>query len=231
MKFSQLISETIKSRQSLILLFSGLIFTGFVLLAIRPFIHTEKSFLFLFWNLFLALIPLVLSSMMLQMKKLNFSKSSILSIGFVWLIFFPNAPYVLTDFIHLSYGSLRHFWLDAMTITWFAVASLLSAIISLNDISILLGSAWKQQQTSFAILAISMLSGFGIYLGRYLRFNSWDVLNNPGSLAMEMADRVINPFDHPRTWMVTVGFGLLLFFVFKGIRFMAREMQVKQIEH
>ncbi len=155
---------------------------------------------------------------------------SIISVGFVWLIFFPNAPYVLTDFIHLSYGSFRHFWLDAMTITWFAVASLLSAIISLNDISLLLGTAWKKQNTSLAILAISLLSGFGIYLGRYLRFNSWDVLHNPGSLINEMTDRVINPFDHPRTWMVTVGFGLLMFFVFKGIRFMANEIQVKQIE-
>ncbi|NQW41963.1 MAG: DUF1361 domain-containing protein [Bacteroidetes bacterium] len=118
---------------------------------------------------------------------------------------------MLNDFIHLSYVSKQYLWLDILTISWFAVLAFLAAIIiSLNDAVSVLHSKMNNRKVSFALFGIRLLTGFGIYLGRYLRFNSWDVVNHPISLVYQITERVFNPMQHPNPWLVTIGFACLL---------------------
>jgi len=218
-----IISEIMVQRKRLISLFLTLIVGGVLLIGIRQFLPTDKMFIFLIWNLFLALVPLCLSSFLQVANQQNLGLKTIILLGFVWLLFFPNAPYMLTDFIHLSYGSKNYLWLDILTISWFSITALLAGIISLNDMVKILQTKFSTKNVSFFLFVISILSGFGIYLGRYLRFNSWDVISKPQIIVFEIVDRIIHPNLHPRTWMVTLGFGCLIWLVYKGINYVSEE--------
>ncbi len=206
----------------MILLFLSLISGAVFFIFLRTFLPVDKTFLFLTWNLFLALIPLVLSS---YMKELKMQKKTLVFLWMFWLVFFPNAPYVLTDFIHLSYGSRQYLWLDTLTISWFAITSLLAGVISLNDVVQVLSYHYNKIQVNAAVLCISLLTGFGIYLGRYLRFNSWDVITDPSDLLGEIVHRFAYPHLHLRTWAVTLGFGLLMYFVYRCVNLFSMEFR------
>ncbi len=223
MSFFRILFNTIQSRKPLIKLFSVLTLGCVALIVTRLFMHADRTFLFLLWNFFLAMIPLMISSMMMEMNNSNRKGYSLLAAGIVWMLFFPNAPYMLTDFIHLTCSSEYYLSLDILTLSWFAVSALLAALISLNDVSRILLSRYRQKRVTIMILGLSMLTGFGIYLGRYLRFNSWDVLHKPDTIFWQVAERIVNPTLHPRTWMVTVGFGMLLFLLYQVIRMVGRE--------
>lgn len=226
MDFIKLSAQIINERKVLIFLFLKLIIGAVFLILCRFFIETDKTFLFLIWNLFLALIPLILSSYIKVMfNSKNYNSYVLLSLGFVWLLFFPNAPYILTDFIHLSYGSKAYLWLDILTISWFAISAFLAAIISLNDIFKLLETKFSTKWASIHLFFISILTGFGIYLGRFLRFNSWDLIQNPFHLIEEISMRLVFPHQHLRTWFISIGFGMLLFLVFKTLQTIQQEFK------
>lgn len=185
----------------------------------RYFITDTKVFLFLNWNLFLAFIPWLLSSVII-IKGID-KKFTLILLILTWLIFFPNSPYILTDLFHLRLRSSAPIWFDLIVILSFAWTGLIYGFTSLMDIESLLTKYLKNSWKNFAIIIFLFLSSFGIYLGRYLRWNSWDILTNPIGLSSDIVDRFINPFSHPRTWGMTLLMGVLLnamYFSFKFIK-------------
>ena len=178
----------------------------------RMYYSGYNTFLFFNWNLFLAILPYVISTFfLLYYKKIN----SLLLYAIIltsWLLLFPNAPYIVTDFFHLEPRPGIPYWYDLGMIFSFAWNGLLLGFISLYDIQTALArrfSAFKGW--AFAILSL-VLGSFGIYLGRYERFNSWDVLTNPAGLFLDIADRFIHPMNHPRTTLMTILFSMVLSF-------------------
>ncbi len=158
------------------------------------------------WNLFLAAIPLGLS---LLMPYIRSAKAAAVVLP-AWLLFFPNAPYVLTDLMHLHMRPNVPFWLDLLMLLSFGLVSLWMGFQSLR-----LMQDWVSQRygniTSWCFaFGTLILTGFGIYLGRFLRWNSWDIVTRPWRLIADVGDRVLNPLDHLRTWGFTLGFGGLL---------------------
>ena len=178
----------------------------------RMYYSGYNTFLFFNWNLFLAVLPYIISTFfLLYYKKIN----SLLLYAVIltsWLLLFPNAPYIVTDFFHLEPRPGIPYWYDLGMIFSFAWNGLLLGFISLYDIQTALArrfSAFKGW--AFAILSL-VLGSFGIYLGRYERFNSWDVLTNPAGLFLDIADRFIHPMNHPRTTLMTILFSVVLSF-------------------
>lgn len=178
----------------------------------RMYYSGYNTFLFFNWNLFLAVLPYIISTFfLLYYKKIN----SLLLYAIIltsWLLLFPNAPYIVTDFFHLEPRPGIPYWYDLGMIFSFAWNGLLLGFISLYDIQTALArrfSAFKGW--AFAILSL-VLGSFGIYLGRYERFNSWDVLTNPAGLFLDIADRFIHPMNHPRTTLMTILFSMVLSF-------------------
>ena len=119
-------------------------------------------------------------------------------------------------------------FLDILTICWFAVSALLAALISMNDISNVLLSRYHRKRVSVMVLGLSMLTGFGIYLGRYLRFNSWDIINQPDVLFLQIGERFIDPLSHSKTWFITIGFGMLIYLVYTGLVYVGKEISEQQ---
>ena len=142
--------------------------------------------------------------------------------GAAWLLFFPNAPYILTDFYHLEARPGVPLWYDLVLIVSCAWNGLMLAYASLSDMQRLV-----QQRLGFwpgwvfAAVAL-LLSGFGIYLGRYMRFNSWNVLTNPLTLFFDILNRVLHPFSFPGTWGVTLLFGVFLLLGYGTVRVLGR---------
>ena len=169
-----------------------------------------NTFLFLNWNLFLALIPWALTS--LSLIKPNIQKSKIIVFILVgsWLLFFPNAPYILTDLFHLRMKTSMPIWFDLVLILSFAWTGLLFGFLSLWDIERIMKKSIKPAHVTIISVILLFISSFGIYIGRYLRWNSWDIIQEPLNLIYDIGDRIINPFAHPRTWGMTIAMGLFL---------------------
>ncbi len=169
------------------------------------------TFLFLVWNLFLAWIPYWIS---LSIEKIYVFTQSFLKVGIcisVWLLFLPNAPYILTDLLHLKSRSPIPHWYDLMMIVSFAWTGLMLGLFSLYEIQLFFQKRVKSIVAwSISIGAITLCS-FGIYIGRYLRWNSWDVLTNPIHLFKEIGYIVLHPFAYANTLGIAVVlFGFLL---------------------
>ena len=167
-------------------------------------------YLFLNWNLFLAFLPWALTRILIN-KPLWIQRTKyLLAIGLLWVLFYPNAPYILTDLFHLRLYSTMPIWFDLVLILSFAWTGLLYGFISLNDMEHLFSSRIDQSFIKFLSAGMLFISAFGIYVGRYLRWNSWDIITKPHAVFSDLAERIIHPFDHPSTWGMTLLMGFIL---------------------
>jgi uncharacterized membrane protein len=163
------------------------------------------------WNLILAYVPFGLGKLMLSKKHKN---NILIFLFMTWLLFLPNAAYIITDFIHVNKGMLIPIWYDIILVFSFAFNGLLVFFLTVQDVHKLLSKQFSSFKTWIITILILFLTGFGVYLGRFLRFNSWEMASNPKILLIEIIDRITQPTSHPRTWGFTLGFGTLLLFGF-----------------
>jgi uncharacterized membrane protein len=178
-------------------------------------VHTGNvNFRYLIWNLFLAWIPFVLAVFVYDRWRRRGAGMTLLVLGALWLLFFPNAPYIATDFVHLTHDPLAPFWYDAVTIASFAWMGLLLGFASLYLMQTVVRQ-WRGPAAgwAFAVVAIG-LGSLGIYLGRFLRLNSWDALEHPSVLPRIAHAVARDPFAYQEAIMVTVLFTLALTFAY-----------------
>ncbi|MFN0034379.1 MAG: DUF1361 domain-containing protein [Saprospiraceae bacterium] len=186
-----------------------LVFWNTLLVWCRFQMTDKRVFIFFLWNLFLAIVPYLSSEAAGHFSK---RKKRAAAIGLVLLavLFLPNSPYIITDFFHLRQRAEMPLWFDTMLIFSLAISGLALFYVALFNIRDLLARWLGSVVAEIFVGLISFLSAFGIYLGRYLRFNSWDVISNPNILFEEIADRFINPSVHTRTVGMTLLYGAFL---------------------
>ena len=194
-------------RSSLLLLLTG---WCLALLATRVGYTGHLTFVFLGWNLFLALVPLAASAAMTRLDKRRASRWVLLAVGAVWLLFLPNAPYILTDLFHFRARPPVPTWFDLALLLSFAGTGLLAGYLSLAEVHRVLAGRTGPRVAWAGAVGVLFLSAFGIYLGRYLRYNSWEILTSPRRLLADTLAPVLDPFGHPLAVAVTVVFGGLL---------------------
>ncbi|MFK7970794.1 MAG: DUF1361 domain-containing protein [Bacteroidia bacterium] len=174
------------------------------LVAIRCYLTGHATFLFLVWNLFLAWIPLIISSGVKSLK----------GGGFIWLIpwllFLPNAPYILTDLLHLRPRPASPYWFDLIILTSSAITGLMIGITSLMQVEKLIRSQLPSWFTHLSVLGICLLTGFGIYLGRFQRWNSWDLISHPLRLLRDAASLLTQ--IEPMSFTLTFGLFIALIY-------------------
>jgi uncharacterized membrane protein len=177
------------------------------LLAIQERVPGTAYLDFLSWNLFLAWVPLVLAIAAGVLQRAgSTARVAAAACAAAWLAFFPNAPYIVTDVVHLEArgGALV---VDAATIGAFALTGLLLAFASLQRMHGLVRTRLGSRAGWAMVAGVSLLTGFGVYLGRVLRWNSWEVVSEPGALAADVGARLADPLAHGWTLAVTFGFG------------------------
>ncbi|MET4106349.1 DUF1361 domain-containing protein [Hymenobacter sp. UYP22] len=211
----------LRQRLHLLLVLGASLALSVVLVVFRVFLTHKISFVFLLWNLFLALIPFGLSTM-LGLSAGRLKARVLLPVGAMWLLFFPNAPYILTDLFHLEPRAGVPYWYDLALILSCAWNGLMLGYASLVDMQQLVTRRLGQLMGwGFATIAL-LLSSFGIYLGRYLRFNSWDILTNPANLWYDIVTRLLHPASHRSTWGVTLLYGVFLLLGYATVRLLGR---------
>jgi uncharacterized membrane protein len=147
---------------------------------------------FLIWNLFLAWIPFALALAAHARARHGFTPG-VAALGFLWLLFFPNAPYIVTDLFHLQDNSLTPVWFDVLVFSAFAWTGMLLGLVSLYLMQSVVRRFAGETASWIAVVAAIGLGSFGIYLGRFVRWNSWDLFNQPTALLHDMWSIAVDP--------------------------------------
>lgn len=182
------------------------------LLIMRMFLTEKMGFFFLLWNLFLAWLPYFFVKLFHQ-TEVTWQKISMILLS---ILFLPNAPYIVTDLFHLKKELVAPLWLDTILILSFALAGLCFFILTIQELLSLVRRFRNTQRIHlFSKGMLMVLSAYGVYLGRYLRFNSWDIDSDPYHLAKGMA-RSIFHYDHfKETFGMTLTFAVFLFLIYE----------------
>ncbi len=151
-----------------------------VLIIARVIVFHSGYFTYLLWNIFLASLPFMISSVLLLYSEDQTLDKVLLIIGcFFWLLFLPNAPYIVTDMIHLNRSHSAPLIYDTFLLFSSAWVGLLLGFYSLSHIEKIIRRTSSLKKTALSMGGIILLTSFGMYLGRFLRFNSWDVFSSP----------------------------------------------------
>ncbi|HEX6191043.1 MAG TPA: DUF1361 domain-containing protein [Chitinophagaceae bacterium] len=197
---------------------------GLVLVIARLLITGKILFLFLPWNLFLAWTPYILSKWLIA-KPSDVLKKKILVIVFgTWILIIPNSFYILTDLFHLQLREESTRWFDLTLIFSFAWTGLVLGILSVWQMGKVYRRYFPTQHEIFFIFPIMWLNALGIYIGRYMRFNSWDVITNPLSLFRDISIMVFQPIEHLITWGMICCYAVFMTIIYYSIKKMARVM-------
>lgn len=190
--------------------------SAFVLVR-RHFGHMQ-NYHFIPWNLFLATVPYGVSlctaavhHALVRRGGLLAHVGCLLPLYAIWLLFLPNAPYLMTDFIHLEEKTPLQIWYDSTMLATYAVTGYALAIMSLaimhRPVRALLG--WRIGWL-FTIVCC-FLAGIGVHLGRVQRYNSWDALSQSKAVLADALDRLLHLYNHPHTTFDALYYGSLLF--------------------
>jgi uncharacterized membrane protein len=177
------------------------------LVAFRIYYSDSRSYIFLAWNLFLAWVPLLSALALWHFS--HYGRRTLLLLGFFlgcWFLFFPNSPYIVTDFLHLTPRQNVPLWYDLVLIFSFAWNGLILGFTSLWIVQGVIDRLFGRWIGWLVVLMTLAASGFGIYMGRFLRWNSWDLLTDPRAVAGDVYIRLLDPFAYPRTLAVTLLF-------------------------
>ncbi|MBN8655366.1 MAG: DUF1361 domain-containing protein [Anaerolineae bacterium] len=170
----------------------------------------------LIWNLFLAWIPFILSYLahILSWKRL-WVYLAIPFVAFLWLLFFPNAPYMLTDLQDLARGASQDapLWYDVIIVVWCSWTGTLLGVISLYLMQDIIARTFNRWVGWAFVFVISGLSSFGVYIGRFVRLNSWDILQDPAETAITILGIVIDPTRRLAAFTLAYTFFFLFIFL------------------
>ena len=189
------------------------------LLFVRAIYTESLTYFFYTWNLFLAIVPLVLSGLLSKQKTLNYK--SILLLG-LWLLFLPNAPYLVTDIFHFFERPPVPMWFDLMLVVSGAWNGILLCMISLFKVERFLKSVYRPRFINVLMFLLLIPCGYGIYIGRFLRYNSWDVFTDPLGIIKTSTHHLHHPFQSLNVWLFTFVFAAFLGIVYFTIKKLPR---------
>lgn len=198
-------------RERVVVALAGLTVVSVLLFFAGAVANRSLQFDYLLWNLFLAWLPLGLVAVLVRTLRIRlWSTGWPLLLTFFWLILLPNSFYMISDFVHIQ-DVLRHDLLyDVVMFTAFIFTASLLGFVSLYLVHTELRKRVSLRSSSVAIAIIIFLCSFAIYLGRDLRWNSWDVIANPAGILFDISDKLIHPLSNGDMFTTTFSFFILL---------------------
>jgi uncharacterized membrane protein len=188
---------------SLTLLLGRIIFSG------------SLRYVFLVWNLVLAIIPLMLAWWLYErLRTLSWFKWQQVFITLLFLGFLPNTFYLITDFVHLRPTDEVGLYFDVVMLSSFVFNGIILGLTSIYLLHKRLLRRMGERDSLGIIAVVFFLASFAAYLGRFTRFNSWDVILRPAGLLFDVSDRFVNPGQHSDTYLATITLFFVLFFTY-----------------
>ncbi|GER59965.1 DUF1361 domain-containing protein [Patiriisocius marinus] len=196
--------------------------SSIALLGLRLKITQSFFLIFLVWNLFLAAVPYIVSSYLESKNDIN--TFTLVAGSSMWLLFLPNAPYILTDLIHLTNQSSVSIVIDGIIISAFALSGLLFYLYSVRQMMKIFERKFSKKIVRVIKFMIPFLSGYGIYLGRFERWNSWNIAQNPLGLLNNVLTSFIDESKIGLVITTTVFIGsILLITNYLFIRYISKQ--------
>jgi uncharacterized membrane protein len=192
-----------------------------LLLCARVIATGYVTYIFLVWNLFLAFIPYAISNWLYDNRGAMKGRLKQASVIAAWLLFIPNSFYILTDLFHLDEINSAPKWFDLLMLLSFAWNGLLLGIISLRKMETILYRASGNSFSLLMIFTVMWLNAYGIYIGRFLRYNSWDIITQPFSLAGEMFEMLFHPFQNKMEWGMIFCYAIFMTLLYVTVKKMA----------
>jgi uncharacterized membrane protein len=188
------------------------------LVIIRVAMTGSKMFLFLPWNLLLAFIPYYITKKLMANPAWIENKWKLIAAALLWLVFIPNSFYIITDLFHLGKYDEAPRWFDLTLIFSFAWNGLVLGIVSVKQMESIVKCYFAPRYAWLFIYTVMWLNALGIFIGRFLRFNSWDIITNPLSLINEIITMVVHPFDYMYVWGMICFFAVLMTIMYITVR-------------
>lgn len=209
--------EVLRSNRTAILLALPSVLCVFLFIC-RVIATGSWYYWFLMENLALAWLPIIFAYLLIRnLKTYAWASWRGIGLSFLWLIFLPNAWYVLTDYVHaVPTGQINQLY-DIVLITSLMLAGFVYGFLSLLMVHRQLLKRVSFNAGAIIVAAVLLVSSFAIYLGRDLRWSSWDIVANPGGIALDVSDRFVHPLGHPRSWDMTGSVFLLLVSIYTFI--------------
>ena len=173
--------------------------------------NRSLEFDYLLWNLFLAWLPLGFSLLLIRsLHGRLWSNWLPFSLTVIWVVLLPNSFYMISDFVHIQDVTRHNLLYDVVMLSSFIFTGVLIGLASLYIVHQTLLKRLSRQASSALIALVLLLSSFAIYLGRELRWNSWDVLFNPAGIIFDVSDHLMHPLSHGDMFTTTLSFFILL---------------------
>ncbi len=190
-----------------------------ILMVLSRVVYTGNTlFLFLVWNLVLAYIPYVLTHWLQQRPSWIRHKIKFAAVFLIWLLLIPNSFYIITDLFHLSNAYVVPFWFDLAMILSFAWNGMVLGILSVRQMEKMIQIHASGKHELLFVYPIMWLNALGIYIGRYLRFNSWDVVTSPFHLVADITNVLCHPLQYKYAWGMILCFSVFLTLVYCTIK-------------
>ncbi|HET9173960.1 MAG TPA: DUF1361 domain-containing protein [Candidatus Saccharimonadales bacterium] len=176
-------------------------------------VYRNHSFYYgyLTWNLFLAWLPLLFATWLMRLLRTKLWSDWIpLGVSILWVLFLPNSFYLISDFIHLNNVPTVDVLFDTVMFSAFIYTGVLIGITSVYLVHRELRKRLTAVTSAVLIAGTLLVSSFAIYIGRDLRWNSWDVVTNPGGLLFDISDRILHPSAYHQMFVTTISFFILL---------------------
>lgn len=202
-------------------LFLSVVFSG-LLLAVRITSTHSLTSASLAWNLFLAWFPYGISSWLYRHTALVKNKGVYAALFLVWLLFIPNTFYIITDLFHLHDDRNAPLWFDLLLIFSFAWNGLLMGVLSIRAMEKITQIFFPFKHDWTFLYPIMWLNALGIFIGRYLRYNSWDVLASPLSLTTDILRLLLHPFLYHTEWAMIFGYAVFMTMLYMTIKKISR---------
>lgn len=199
------ISKQKQQNLSLLALFS------FLLIAFRIIVTQQIFYGFLIFNLILAIVPMLIAWIWAAKPRLHENKAWLFLGTSMWLLFLPNAPYIVTDFLHFKKASAMPEWFDLLLLVSFSCSGLAFGFTSLDTMTRIWAHRYHDKRAQAIAFGACLLSGLGIYMGRFLRYNSWDILHKPITLLADLPPLLLQP----KAVGFSIGYGVFFFLFYR----------------
>ena len=213
MAMNAIVEPPISPRQTALVFLALTLASGVsvALVATRFVVSHQLVYFNLVWNLFLAWLPLGFAFLAGRFRE---SRRHLLMWAFLWLVFLPNSPYLMTDLVHLKPRPPVPLWFDILLLQSFVLTGLLLGFLSLYLMHWLVSHSYGWRTGWLFTLVVLALTGFGIYLGRFARWNSWDMFTSPIALSADIWDMIRHPRANKTAYAFSALCGTFLFLAY-----------------
>lgn len=196
-----------------------------MLMVMARIVYTgELTFTMLVWNLFLAYVPFFITGWLQNHPNWIEVRWKFAAAFLCWLVFVPNSFYIITDLFHLRGYYSMPMWFDLALILSFAWNGLLVGVLSVRDMERMTRLHLGYRNELYFIYPIMFLNAFGVYIGRYLRFNSWDIIASPFGLAFDIVDILVHPVVYKNAWAMVICYGTLMSLIYITLKKISRAL-------